>query len=112
MRIVKHQFGLRFGSFTDTYEVPTKCSRESAVQGFLDFFSRHGVRSTGRAYDGAWLFNLSSFHEVAVYFRRGQIDIEDRFRTWIWVRLGPSWLRRCLPRIIESLNDDTGKTKA
>jgi hypothetical protein len=112
MKIVKHQIGLRFGSFTDIYEILTNCSRETAVQRFLDFFSRHGVTNIGRAYDGAWLFDLSPRHEVAVYFREGQIKIEDRFKTWIWLRLCPSWLRRHLPSVIGLLCNDARKTKA
>lgn len=112
MKVIKHHFGFRFGSFTDAYEVLTKCSRESALRRFCEFFSRHGVRSIGRAYDGAWLFDLSSWHGVAVYFRHGQIDIEDRFRTWIWLRLAPSWLRRNLPSIVESLHADAPNTEA
>jgi len=112
VKIVKHHLGLRFGRFTDVYEVASNCDRQTAIQRVSRFLSPLGVKTSGRAYDGAFVFLLSSWHEVAVYFRQGHVDIEDRFTTWIWLRLGPSALRRCLPLLVESLYSVSFETHA
>ncbi|MGV3661322.1 MAG: hypothetical protein ACO1TE_14130 [Prosthecobacter sp.] len=103
IKIIRRRFGLIFGHFKDQYEVATSCDRSKAVDVMLKGFSKLGFPISGRGYDGSFFVPIASRHEVAFYVREGCVVIEDRFQTFIWLRLWPSWLRRHLPALTKPL---------